>query len=39
MYNLEGKKLNNRQYIDVNKLVNVRRQTLRDERLMDTEIS
>ena len=31
--------MNNRQYIDANKLANVRRQILRDKRLTDTEIS
>ena len=31
--------MNNRQYIDANKLANVRRQILRDKRSTDTEIS
>ena len=31
--------LNNRQYIDVNKLANVRRQIVRDKRLSDIELS
>ena len=31
------KKLNNRQYIDANKLANVRRQIVRDKRLTDIE--
>ena len=33
------KNLNSRQYMDANELTNVRRQTLRDKRLTDTEIS
>ena len=33
------KKLINRQYIDANKLANVRRQIVRDKRLTDIELS
>ena len=33
------KNLNNRQYIDANKLANVRRQIVRDKRLTDIELS
>ena len=33
------KNFNNRQYVDSNKLVNIRRQILRDKILTDTEIS
>ena len=33
------KNLNSRQYIDANKLANVRRQIVRDKRLADIELS
>ena len=33
------RKLNNKQYIDANKLANVRRQIVRDKRLTDIELS
>ena len=32
------KNLNNRQYVDANKLANVRRQIVRDKRLTDIEL-
>ena len=39
IYKLEENNLNNRQYIDANKLANVRRRILGNKRLTDIEIS
>ena len=39
IYKLEENNLNNRQYIDANKLANVRRRILDNKRLTDIEIS